>query len=160
MTDKPYEEMSGPELVTAYNKLAEQATGVKPVTRFADRVSGLKRVKELALTISSGQKGGAPEPKKAESGDSDMTALEKKIEAFEVRSGTNREKVLKKLLPNLGKQIPQGELLKAAYGSQNTENTGALAMVMKGIKDVIQKKKLPYVLTRDRKEKTYGINRK
>lgn len=52
--------MSGPQLVTEFNKMVESVTGwelkVKPVTRFKNTLIGIKRCEALALLMKTGKK--------------------------------------------------------------------------------------------------------
>lgn len=78
---------------------------------------------------------------------------------FNVRSGTNREKLLEVLHKNFKKQVSKRDLMKAVYGKENP----AINMVMGGIRWMIDKDKLPYKVISDRneqKETTFGLHPK
>lgn len=143
---KSISDMNGSELVVEYNRLAA-ASGQKPVKRFADRKSALKRIAALKQTSSSGKK--PKEDKRSKIG----------IE-FNVRRGTNREKLLEALNANYKKQVTKRDLLKAVYGSGSEDNKAAIQMVMNGIEYMIGKGKLPYKVVKeknDQKEITFGL---
>ncbi len=56
--------------------------------------------------------------------------------------------------------VPELDLLKSVYGSKNTENAGALTMVIKGAQTMIDKNKLPYLLKKEKneaKEVSHGL---
>ena len=185
-----YEKKTGPELIAAYNALAEtdagKAAGAKPVTRFSDRETALKRVLSLhkkvhgddagavvAVTKKTDDKPDRASPATAvhpteeallpEEGDVDMAQVQAIVEKFAPRPGSNREKALKTLAGKFGKPVPRTTLLKATYGSANEKNIGALSMVLKGAESTIKGKKLPLQIVRERDEKegmTYALKRK
>ena len=148
-TQPNYDDMTGPELIAAYNALA-----TAPVKRFATRADALRRVKALA----AGEKEKAPKAGK--------TATPKKsggklVEQFEAREGTHREKLLAAFDANFGKQLTVNALLKSVYGSANIERKGALMMCLKGAAGTIKKNKLPYQIKKEKneaKELTIGLH--
>lgn len=145
---KSPKDMSGPELVAAYNVLAPRV-GASPVAKFKDLKTGIRRLEELKK-----QQNKAPE--KTPPSD----ARGKMLFNFGVREGTNREKVLGALWENKGKATPRKVLLKAVYGNVSEENVGALSMVLKGLMDKINTSKLPYSIDKGKtedKEVTYAF---
>lgn len=70
---KTLNEMTGPELVSEYNRLAA-IVGVKEVTRFADRKSGLRRIEGLIAQL----------PEQQEQANADITEFEEAAEAAAV----------------------------------------------------------------------------
>lgn len=158
MTTKDYAEMSLVELANAYNKIS----GKEPIKKFKDKATGLKRMAELQ-SAKAAAKAVAPKlsevvrrPKPApKEGSANKRAAE-----FSARVGSFREKLLIALDESFKKMIPELELLKAVYGSKNTENAGALTMVIKGAQTTIEKNKLPYALKKEKneaKEISYGL---
>lgn len=150
---KNVSEMSSSELVTEFNRLAATA-GLKPVKRFADRKSAIKRISALKPKTN-----GAKAPKKVAKEDKrSKIGVE-----FNVRSGTNREKLLEALHANYRKPVTKRELLKTVYGSQSEDNQVAILMVMKGLNGMISKDRLPYKVVRgknDKKETTFALQPK
>lgn len=71
--------------------------------------------------------------------------------AFEVRSGSNRELLLNALIKKFGKPVSAEDLATAVY--DDAEQTGPLAMVMKGLLMTIDSKKLKYVITKSKEGK-------
>jgi hypothetical protein len=143
---KAVSEMSGPELVAEYNRLSN---GAKPVKRFASRKVAMKKIAELKKQPSTKKEAKKKEDKRSKIG----------IE-FNVRAGTNREKLLETLHSNFKKPVTKRDILKSVYGSASDENKGAVQMVMKGLYFMIDKGKLPYKIVRDRneqKETTFGL---
>lgn len=186
-TEKTYAEMSGPELVAAYNVMAKSESGValmaRTVNRFPDAKTGIARCEALASSIRARKAGlgGTTEEateeddmaKKAKKTAAKKTAKVKsakiaKVKAvdpkqakisveFGCRYGTNKEKLLLALHEDYRKMVPTAKLLKAVYGSQNTENTGALLMVLQGVTVAIENGKLPYEVRKERKDGTFTI---
>ena len=82
-------------------------------------------------------------------------------EAFEVRKGTNREKLLVVLSKSFERQALTVEALALAVYAA-ADQIAALLMVMKGLQTTIDKKKLPYQIIREKdsttKEVTYGLH--
>lgn len=152
-TTPNYDGMSTGELVKAFNALSPD----KPVKRFADKASALRRVKALVS-------GGAA--KKANGSAKHASAEKTKksgglVEQFEARPGTVRQKLLSAFDSHLGKQLTVNALLKSVYGSANIENKGALMMSLKGAAGTIKKNKLPYQIKKeknDAKELTIGLH--
>lgn len=152
---KDYAEMSGPELVAAYNK----KSGKPPIKKFKDKATGLAAMAKLmskpsaaTAPLSEIVRKVKPEPKE---GSANKLAAE-----FGARVGSFREKLLIALDENYKKMVPVPELLKATYGSKNIENAGALTMVLKGAQTMIEKNELPYTLKKEKneaKEISYGL---
>ena len=165
MTTKDYAEMTGPELVAAYNKIS----GKPPIKKFKDKATGLaamakaQSAKAAAATVKSVAASTAGKlsevvrkPKTApKEGSANKLAAE-----FGARVGSFREKLLIALDDHYKKMVPELDLLKAVYGSKNTENSGALTMVIKGAQTMIEKNKLPYNLKKEKnedKEVSFGL---
>lgn len=145
-----FSKMSGPELVAEYNKRATGA-GLKPVKRFADRESAVRRVKELVTNSIGGGSTATAQKVPGGSGPS------KVLEAFGARKGTNRELLLLALASHFGQQVKVSALLQKVYGSTNDKNKGALKMVMKGAYDMIKKGRLSYEIKREKETDSYGL---
>lgn len=161
MTTKDYAEMSLAELATAYNKVS----GKEPIKKFKDKATGLKRMAELqsaktvktvAAATASKLSDVVRKPKAApKEGSANKRAAE-----FGARVGSFREKLLIALDEHFKKMVSELDLLKAVYGSKNTENAGALTMVIKGAQIMIEKNKLPYILKKEKneaKETSHGL---
>lgn len=150
---KAVSEMNGPELVAEFNRLAS-TNGQKPVKRFATRKAALKRI--VALKKEPTVKGKAPKAKKAPKEDKrSKIGVE-----FNVRAGTNREKLLDALYDSYKKPITKRDLMKAVYGNVADENKAAVQMVMNGLYYMIDKGKLPYKIMKqknEQKEITFGL---
>ncbi len=149
---KAVSEMTSSELVTEFNRLAV-AAGQKPVKRFADRKSAMKRIAALKPKTN-----GAKAPKKVKEDKRSKIGVE-----FNVRSGSNRETLLETLHANYRKPVTKRELLKAVYGSQSEDNQVAILMVMRGLEQMISDGRLPYKVLRgknDKKETTFALQPK
>lgn len=159
MTD--FSALSGPELLTAYNVLAKKA-GLKHVARFSDRKAAIRRC--LALSASPPAPAGknTPSTSPAVPASPPGTKETRILAEFKARAGTNRETLLRVMIASFGKQVNLAELMKAVYNSTDEKNRGALGMVMKGAYAMIEKRKLPYRIVREKKEKevTYGLHQK
>lgn len=83
-------------------------------------------------------------------------------EAFGLREGTNKAKIVDALLEAKGKALSVGAILKAAYGSAKEDNMGALTMALKGVQATIAKNKIKYELIRNKDEKgvTFALKTK
>ncbi len=81
---------------------------------------------------------------------------------FELREGSNKEKLVDALLAAKGKPLGVSALLKATYGSAKDDNKGALMMVMKGVPAVIAKNKIKMELIKDKsgEEMTFALKAK
>lgn len=159
MPTKDYAEMSLVELAEAYNKVS----GKEPIKKFKDKATGLKRMAEIQTAKAAAKQVAAAnksdvvrKPKKEPKEGSEN----KRAAEFGCRVGSFREKLIIALDENYRKMIPELDLLKAVYGSKNTENSGALGMVWKGAQTMIEKNKLPYELKKeknDAKEVSFGL---
>jgi hypothetical protein len=69
---------------------------------------------------------------------------------FELREGSNREKLVDCLLAAKGKPVTISGLLKATYGNTKDEGKGPLNMVIKGMVDMIAKKKIKMTVLREK----------
>jgi hypothetical protein len=160
---KDYADMNLAELAAAYNKIS----GKPPIKKFKDKATGLKRMAELKSK---------PSPVKTEAAVNGVSKLSEVVRKpkkepkessanklaaeFGARVNTNRERLIIALDEHYRKMVSELDLLKAVYGSKNTENSGALGMVFKGMKTMIEKNKLPYVLKEEKneaKEKSFGL---
>jgi hypothetical protein len=152
--------MSGPELVAAYNKMAKAN-----IKKFKDRATGLKRIAEfekngVAVVAPAAAKAPAKAAKEKVTKEPASASANKLAAEFGARPGSFREKLLIALDDHYGKSVALPVLLKAVYGSQNTENVGALGMVIKGALKTIEKNSLPYLLVKEKnaaKEVTYCL---
>jgi hypothetical protein len=66
---------------------------------------------------------------------------------FGVREGTNREAVLKVLVPKIGKPVPRATVCKVLY--KNTKDTVALNRVLDGLEGIANENKLPFHIQRE-----------
>jgi len=175
--------MKGPQLVAAYNKMAEELK-LKPVARFSAHPVGVKRCQELAARVKNTPvlelvpPAAIEEAKSTKKEESDVTkkkttmsakakakrpAAAKKSDVpdnrskiaieFGARLGTVRQKLLDKLHENYRKMVDQNVLLKACYGSMNIENVGALNMSVKGALKTIKDEKLGYEIRKEKSDK-------
>ena len=150
---KDYAEMTGPELVEAYNK----KSGKPPIKKFKDKATGLAAMAKLTTeakataTVKSVAVATADKLPKAAKAPKEGSSNKRAAE-FGARVGSFREKLIIALDENFKKMIPELDLLKAVYGSKNTENAGALTMVLKGAQIMIDKNKLPYILKKEKNE--------
>lgn len=154
---KDYAEMTGPELVEAYNK----RSGKPPIKKFKDKATGLAAMAKLDTEKAAIKKVAPATPKATKAAKEPKEASANKLAAeFGCRVGSFREKLIIALDDNYKKFVKTEDLLKAVYGSKNNENTGALTMVIKGAQTMIDKNKLPYELKKeknDAKEISYGL---
>ncbi len=82
---------------------------------------------------------------------------------FELREGSNKEKLVDALLGAKGKALGVTALLKATYGNGKEENKGALMMVMKGVSASIEKNKIKMTLVKEKmagEEMTFALKAK
>ena len=158
MATKDYADMSGPELVAAYNK----RSGKPAIKKFKDKATGLAAMAKLDT-----EKAAAAKAAKSVSAAGDKPKTEKKEKEgsanklaaeFKARVGSFREKLIIAFDENYRKFVAVPDLLKAVYGSKNLENTGALTMVVKGAETMITKSKLPYELKKDKNKDTKEIS--
>jgi len=77
---------------------------------------------------------------------------------FKTKHGTNRERCITRLVRDLGKTVSYSDLLETVYGNPHAE-LGPLRMVIKGMLMSIDRDKLPYRLTEDKKAKTFKLER-
>jgi hypothetical protein len=159
---KALHELTSPELVIEFNGMAAsdtgQALGLRPVTRFTDRATGLRRCEAARSSILAWEAGQAEEDTRQQQ--EQQESMDNESEKPPVRGGTNRDRLLAVLKKNEGKQVPLIDLLRAVYGSEATADMkGPLAMVMKGLFVVIASKGLPYVIRKEKvgREITYGL---
>lgn len=162
MATKDFADMNLAEMAEAYNKIS----GKDPIKKFKDKATGLKRLAE-ASSKKAAEK--ATAPKAAATGSDTVRkpkaepkegSANKRAAEFGCRVGSFREKLIIALDESYKKLIPELDLLKAVYGSKNTENAGALTMVVKGANIMIEKNNLPYILKKEKneaKEISYGL---
>lgn len=83
-------------------------------------------------------------------------------DAFGLREGSNRQKLVDCLLGAKGKAVPVAALLKATYGSSKDELKSSLNMVLKGMTDTIAKGKIKLTLVKEKDDKgmTYALKAK
>ena len=67
-------------------------------------------------------------------------------EALNVREGTHRETLIKKLAANFGKPVSRDALRKAVYGAK--AEGSAIDMVLRGLEAMIAKNKAPLAVER------------
>jgi hypothetical protein len=155
MLIKDYAEMTGPELVAAYNK----RSGKPAIKKFKDKATGLAAMAKLDTEKAARAKANGSKPK-TEKAPKEASANKLAAE-FGCRIGSFREKLIIAFDDNYRKLVKTEDLLKAVYGSKNNENTGALTMVIKGAEKMINKSKLGYELRKDKnaetKEISYGL---
>lgn len=154
-----YDGMSGPELVEAYNKMAEEK-GYAPVQRFSSTAKGIERCVAMeGYRQNTGDTPADTKPKKSAtkpSKEKDGSLLSQ----FEAREGTIRKKVLEELLKNLGSQVKVRALIAKSYGADSEKGKSAIFMVIKGIDMMIEKHHIKVKLKRERDEKkevSYGL---
>lgn len=133
----------------------KEASSIKSNT---DLMKGQAMATKKTAKKASAAKKAAPVAKKASvKGNGTIRDL------FELREGSNKEKLVDALLGAKGKALPVSALLKATYGSMKEENKSALMMVMKGIPKVIDKNKIKMMLVKDKtadKEMTFALKAK
>lgn len=129
-------------------------TTPKKAARKAANPRGQAKVAAKAKTASSVAASGPSSPKKPGSGGV--------RDQFELRAGSNKEKLVDALLAAKGKALGMSALLKATYGNSKEENKGALMMVMKGVTGSIEnnKIKLTLVKAKEGKETTFALKAK
>lgn len=148
-----FENMSGPELVQTYNRMA-MSRGLRTVARFADTAVGRRRCEALASQIN-----GTPGPIVQH----DIREEPSKVDIFAVfktHIGKFRGKLLNELYKKRGTQVALIKLIMAVYGSCNNGRRGALLMVMKGLEGSIKKKRLPYRIEKQKTDAgviSYGL---
>lgn len=170
---------------TAYMSLSDSPLAkFKPIGKFKDKTIGLARCEALSKALSDHNAEVAanvtpevirgPAAKSAKSAkpyDASVrkivavsTMLKKDAKPFgkfDVRPGSNREKLLLKLLKSEGKQVSLNELLIAVYGSPDHGMRGPMLMVMKGLFSLIETDNIPYKIEKQKngKEISFGINK-
>ena len=163
-TQKNFQELSGSALVEAFNAMAASkegvALGAKSVTRFSDTKTGVKRCEALASSIRAHREGqkaeaerdkkpakGAVEGKPARAPAKEKPEPKKHDTNFgKVTKGSNRDKLLERLLAAKGEFLSRNDLMVAVYGVADKDHRGRLAMVLKGLGQLIASRKLSYKL--------------
>lgn len=178
-TQKNFTEMTGASLVEAFNAMAlspeGKDLGIKVVSRFSDARTGQKRCEALASSIRAhreGQKAEAARDKKAGAkGAVAKPAREPKAKPDpkkhetqfgKVTRGSNRDKLLLRLLSADGEYLSRNELMMAVYGEANKDKRGPLSMVLKGLGQLIKARDLKYEIKtrKDDKETTVALVKK
>jgi hypothetical protein len=136
-----------PELTAAYNAIAS-SKGKKTVVKFKDKKTAMTRLEEIKGSPTNGKTNGKTAPSRG--------AIQ---DVFNFRKGSVREKLLEKLIANLGSMIPKSKLGALAAGlsgiewriSGSPDTTGNLST-----------KKLPFELKSEKgeKEREYGLYKK
>ena len=145
-----FENMSGPELVQAYNRMA-MSRGLRTVTRFADTAVGRRRCEALASQINGAV---VQHDIREQPSGVDIFAI------FKTNTGKFRGKLLDALYSKRGTQVTLNKLIMAVYGSCNNGRRGSLLMVMKGLEGSIKKKRLPYRIEKQKTDAgviSYGL---
>ncbi len=183
MTD--FTNMSGPELVRAFNAMAGSVPGqelqARPVNRFATPEVGRKRCEKLASSIAARERGLAavdevPSPPVEVAFDSEERVMARKAKAkkpkaerpngilgeFETNLNKFRGKCLHFLWEHKNEQLTWKQLVKATYGANASYegHHGKITMVLRGVNGTITKKKFKhYELVAERGEEgtTYGL---
>jgi len=132
--------MNGPQLVSAYNAMAS-SLGEKPVKRFGTRSDGIRRCNELFKKVNGAQAG----PKS-----SGAKKIFKREREFGIGKGSNRSKLLAKLLSEPGTAFPLNTLVLAVYGTQDASGING---VLKGVMVMLERSKAPYEIVRSKNEK-------
>ena len=172
-----FEKGSTKALLEIHNECAKLA-GLLPTNRFSDRNSAVRRTREIfklveakskttsalknllaAAGISAASKEEAkPTPAPKAAGPTKAKAEQKpksppKENASAVRPGSNREKILAVLEKNMGQAVSSTILMETIYGEARKDYRGPLAMVLRGIENVIKAKGLKRKLIRTRQDK-------
>src|SRR5262245_54237831 len=127
-----YASMNGPELVVEYNRLAA-SLGKKSIKKFSSVDAGRKRVKALAKEIEGpAATSGRGRKKKEVTYPSDTLA-----EAFHP-GGKKMPRLVDAFVAQLNNFIEVKHLLSAVYGNQNSENTGALVIIIRRVEQHIK----------------------
>jgi hypothetical protein len=169
MTD--YSTMSGPELVRAFNTMANSDTGkelgTKPVNRFADTEVGRKRCEFLESSIRARVSGLKAADFDSEAKEVTRTRTRTKkaaatdggiFDEFKTATTRYRGKALAALHENLNNQVAAGELARAVYGKVGL--VGPLKMVLRGLQASIKDDRLPYELKKEATKEgalSYGL---
>lgn len=127
-----------PAKASSKTKPAAKATGKAAKTRSATQAKPATK----AAPTKPAFVGKAPAHNKA-----------KIIESFAQREGGFRAKLVEALAGNAGKHLLLSDALKAVYGSGNLANAGKLGNVIKGARNDILGKKLPYQIVEQKNEK-------
>lgn len=156
---------------TQINALSSQVAG-KTLPRASDKNAAIKRLQKLAPELADQMLGAdsfesawailVPDwSKKATKEESVKPSTNEQVLAlFKARSGTVRERVLVMLIHKMNEQVSVADLVKWTYPEEAATKpmTGPLAMVMKGVKVMIDKNKLPMELVKGKG--TYGLKNK
>jgi hypothetical protein len=103
-----YEGLSGPELVKAYNKMA-QVLGEKLIARFSSAEVGRRRCAEIAEKLASAGKTVVDEASKA---------------IFGARPSSKRGKLFSFLLKRVNKSLPVGDIAEGVGQARGTVMSG------------------------------------
>lgn len=173
-----FSSLAGSALVEAFNKLATSSEGrdlgAKEVSRFSDTKTGVKRCEALASSIRARRSG-----MKAEEARDKKPATEAPAEAVKkpkavkpktepkkhdtpfgaITKGSNRDKLLQKLLNNPRHFFSRNDLMVEVYGVADKEHRGPFSMVMKGLYILIKERELPFRIEtkKDGKETMFAL---
>lgn len=180
-----YQDLSGPELVAAYNAMAAMPAvsgivTVRPVTKFRDHATGVKRCSQMAALVAdnggvvpqvrpatTAAAAAVPSPdvadkKPARKPDPETTPQRPRgiAEEFDFRVGSSREKLLLTLNDSFGRQVPLATLAKDVLGTASAANQKAIETTMRGLPWRINESRLKYRIKREKKDGkvTYGIH--
>lgn len=165
MTKVEFAAMSGSELVNTYNAMLElpcakealEPPRNKPVARFADHATAVKRCEALASTIRALQGATLSENMKKRGAVAEKTRMKIAKMATESRPLNNRKKVWQLLNDLHSQQVSWQSLSRSVYGQESK----AIFMVLKGTEKDLQGSK-EWVLRKEGKGEnaTYGIYKK
>lgn len=177
--------LSGADLVSTYNQMATSAEGrdlgAKEVNRFSDTKTGVKRCEALASSIRARRAGmkaeesrdKKPEAPAAKPKNEAPAETAKKPKAAKpknepkkhetpfgnITKGSNRDKLLQKLLNNPRHYFSRNDLMVEVYGVADKEHRGPFSMVMKGLHVLIAERELPFRIEtkKDGKETMFAL---
>lgn len=170
-------EVSTSALVAAHNAAAEML-GQKTVSKFQDRATAERRTRAMVSQITDLSK--RPEPfREGEAAQPSAPVVQGTKEQaskpadtpkpsgaldFGERPGSKRERLIKILVRNRNEYVTLADLIGAVYGGNVNEfmideMKGPLMMVMKGMEAMIEKRKLPVKIVKQKQGKDikYGL---
>lgn len=163
-----YDNMNGPELVRAYNEMANSEAGralsTHPISKFTDLETGRRRCEALASNIRARLAG----LEAADNQEATDATEEVPVEGgsifveFKTNTKKNRGKLLKVMSERMNQPTYVNDLVQAVYGTKTEgANVGALKMVMRGLQASIERG-LPYEIVRKKDENgvSYGLYNK
>lgn len=151
---KDFAEMTGPELVEAYNKIS----GKDPIKKFKDRATALKRLAEAETAKAT--KTAAPANTKAKVTTTPKNGVVQTgiLGEFKFRPNSPREKLLLALKESMGKQVPVEQLASKVFGNKSTDSVAKVFSTWSGIPWRIDMFKLPYEATKTKTD--LGLHKK